>query len=98
MVFSYMYKLYLYILKTLIKLVATCVIKYILGWKIMRDYDAYYQYRKDRHVIIYVHTSIYDIIIGYLVCIMYDIPIVGIGKKELLISLSESDSGRVTKN
>ena len=83
MIFIWINQLIMFIIVTLKRLLATFILFNLLGWKITRSYNAYFQYRKGRHIIVYTHTSIYDAIIGYLVCVIYDIPMVGVGKKEL---------------
>lgn len=81
--FTWIGQIIIFIFVTLRRLLATFVLSKLMGWKITRSYNAYFQYRKGRHIIIYAHTSVYDDMLGYLMCIMYDIPMVGVGKKEL---------------
>jgi hypothetical protein len=53
------------------------IIKYVFGWKIDKSYEDCEPLRKGKHVIIYAYTSVYEIIIGYIVSIAYNIPIIG---------------------
>jgi hypothetical protein len=53
------------------------IIKYIFGWNIAKSYEAYESLRKGKHVIIYTYTSVYELIIGYIVSIAYNIPVIG---------------------
>ena len=52
------------------------IIKYIFGWNIAKSYESYEPLRKGKHVIIYTSTSIYEIFIGYIISIAYNIPII----------------------
>lgn len=55
------------------------ILKYILGWQIEinRYKTPHILAPTERNVVIYIHTSIYDLIIGYLVAMAYDIPLTG---------------------
>jgi len=83
MICNLLTRLIMFIIVTLKRIFATFILIKILGWKITRTYNAYFQYRKGRHIIVYAHTSAYDAVLGYLMCVMYDIPMIGVGKKEL---------------
>jgi 1-acyl-sn-glycerol-3-phosphate acyltransferase len=60
---------------------ALLILKYIMGWRF--KCDSYELLRKGRHVIVYAHTSIYELLIGHLVSVIYDVPLIAIAKKEL---------------
>jgi len=66
------------------RLLASFILTRVLGWRMAKSYNGYFNYRTNRHVLIYAHTSAYDGIIGYLACVAYDLPVIGVGKKELL--------------
>lgn len=83
MVFTWITQFIMFIFVTIRRLFTKFILSNLMGWKITRSYNSYFPYRKGRHVIIYAHTSAYDAVIGYLMCVMYDIPMVGVGKKEL---------------
>src|SRR5437764_1396162 len=63
--------------------IALFIIKYILGWRINRDYNSYEHLRKGKHVVVYVHTSMCEPFIGYLVSVAYALPLISVCKKEL---------------
>jgi hypothetical protein len=52
------------------------ILKYILGWKIEKPIDKPDIYSNKHNVIIYNHTSTYDLIIGYLISRAYNIPLI----------------------
>src|SRR5579872_6384925 len=81
--FNLLKQFIVFIYVTLKRLLASIVLFNILGWKITQSYNSCFQYRKDRHVMIYAHTTAYDAIIGYLVYTAYDIPVIGVAKQEL---------------
>lgn len=81
--FNLVKQLIVFIYVTIKRLLASLILFNILGWRMTQSYNSCFQYRKDRHVIIYAHTSSYDAIIGYLIYTAYDIPVVGVAKQEL---------------
>jgi 1-acyl-sn-glycerol-3-phosphate acyltransferase len=58
------------------------VLHHVMGWKTKSRADVYKQYSKGKHVWIYVHTSALDPLLGILLAYVYDLPLIGVGKKE----------------
>jgi hypothetical protein len=65
------------------KITANFILKYILGWKIKGAHNSYDNLRKDRHQLIYVRTSIFEVMIGFLMMIIYQIPVIILIDKSL---------------
>lgn len=82
-IFTTLYNITVFLLLFFRRFIATLILKHILGWRINRNYDSYEQLRKGRHVMVYAHTSVCDPLIGYLVAIAYDLPLIGVAKREL---------------
>ena len=80
------------ILLSIKRFIALFILKYVIGWRIICDsnsrkincdYNSYDFLRKGKHVMVYAHTSIYESLIGYLVSVAYDIPLIAVVKQEL---------------
>lgn len=63
--------------------VAYFLLRFVLGWKVEKNYTSYEYLRKGRHVVTYTHTSEYEILLGLLFSIAYDIPFVAVAKREI---------------
>ena len=63
------------------RFMALFILKHVMGWRI--KCDSHELLRKGRHVIVYAHTSIYELLIGHLVSVIHDVPLIAIAKKEL---------------
>ena len=55
-----------YILVYIRSIIASFILKYVMGWSVNRKYDAYSIYEKDKHVLVYLHTSKFDHLIALL--------------------------------
>lgn len=73
----------MYIILSFKRFAASFVLRHVLGWRINRDYNSYGSLRKGKHILVYAHTSVYEPLIGYLVSVAYDIPVIGVAKREL---------------
>lgn len=57
------------------------VIVYVFGWNYKRqNYDAY---KKDRHVVIFLHTSMYDLLLNVLFSYALDLPFITVGSRRV---------------
>lgn len=61
------------------KTIASIILKYILGWRINGNYESYQNVRVNKHIICYSSNDQFNsFLIGYLMFIIYDIPVVNI--------------------
>lgn len=67
------------ILNFMRSLLAFFILKYILGWNIKKQHTNYDAFRKGRYVTIYLHTSIYDHIIGILFSYAFNLKFITVG-------------------
>jgi 1-acyl-sn-glycerol-3-phosphate acyltransferase len=58
------------------------ILKYILGWKVKGNYNSFDHLREGKHIIVYTHTSIYDPVLGYMMALIYDLPLIAAGSQE----------------
>lgn len=58
------------------------ILEYILGWDIINSTERQ-QFNLGKHVIVYTHTSFYEHLIGYLLSLRYQIPLIFLAESEL---------------
>jgi len=64
-----------------IKTIASIILKYVLGWRIDGNYESYQDIRVNKHIICYSSKDSFNsFLIGYLMFLVYDIPVVNIIK------------------
>ena len=62
--------------------IAIFVLKYILGWKFKQHLNnTYGKYRSGKYVAVYLHTSIYDHLIGVLFSYAFNLKFITVGAK-----------------
>lgn len=67
-------------------LIITC----IMGWRYKRDLKSYNPYRAGKHVVIFLHTSMYDLLLNVLFSYALDLPFITIGARRLKSSNTQS--------
>jgi len=70
---------FLEFLRYIRSIMAMFILTRILGWKIKRDVASYDSYRTGRYVAIYLHTSLYDHLIGMLFSYALNLQFISIG-------------------
>lgn len=82
-IFTCIYNILTYWIRCIKSFIASFILRHILGWRTGSD-DNSYNLRSGKHVIVYVHTSIYESFIGYLVSVAFYIPVISIANRELI--------------
>ena len=62
-------------MKGIIRYLSLFFVKYVLGWRIIGDTSNYDYYKSGKHVVLFNYTSIFEMILGYLLINIFDIKI-----------------------
>lgn len=65
------------------RFISSFILHHVLGWRVLNEHKFYQDYKKGRHVVIYTFTSLYEILIGYLVCMSYNITAITMTRKDI---------------